>query len=91
MPAYVITLLSLGVVAESIRADFNLRELSSYSSNTYQIWQFLLKRIEVKVFRKFLCQAYYLLPGKPRFRRYVSEPLKQVLIFSLETNQLIFL
>ena len=45
--------------SESARADFNLRELPSYLSNTYEILPLLLKCIgEQDFFKSFMSRVY---------------------------------
>ena len=53
--------------AESARADFNLRELTCYLSNTYETLPLLLKFIEEQDSGKTFCQGYKLLPWQPDF------------------------
>ena len=57
--------------SESARADFNLRELPSYLSNTYEILPLLLKCIGEQDFLKVLCQGDILLPWQSDFQRHV--------------------
>ena len=56
----------------SARADFNLRELPCYLSNTYETLPLLLEIIgEQNSGFFFFCQEYKLLPWQPDFRRHV--------------------
>ena len=54
-----------------IRADFNLRELPCYLSNTYEILLLMLKFIGEQDSLKIFCQVYNLLPWQPDFRRQI--------------------
>ena len=56
---------------ESARADFNLRELPCYLSNTYETLPLLRKFIGKQDSGKIFCQKYKLLPWQPDFRRHV--------------------
>ena len=51
----------------SARADFNLRELPCYLSNTYEILPLLLKFIGEQDFVKNLCQGITCYHGNPSF------------------------
>ena len=53
---------------EGAHADFNLRELPCYLSNTYEILLLSLKFIGEQDFVKIVCQGYNLLPWQPDFR-----------------------
>ena len=54
-----------GGEAESSSADFNLRELCCYLSNTDRILPLLLKFIDEQDYVNIFCQGYNLLPWQP--------------------------
>ena len=60
-----------GAGVESVRADFNFRELPWYLSNTYQMWPLLLEFVGEQDSGKSLRQRYHILPWQPRIRHHV--------------------
>ena len=69
-------------VVETARADFNLRELPCYLSNTYETLPLLLKFIGEQGSGKRFCQEYKLLTWQPDFRHHVQSNFDFFDIFS---------
>ena len=68
---------------ESVRADFYLRELPCYLSNTYEILPLLLKCIGEQDSVNIFCRGYNLLQWQPDFRRHFSQVLTFLTFFLL--------
>ena len=70
-------------MAESARADFNLRELPCYLSNTYGILPLLLKFIGVQEFVKLFVYGITCCHGSTIFDAMFSEILTFLIFFLL--------
>ena len=71
---------------ESASADFNLRELPCYLSNTSEILPLLLKFIGEQDCINVFCQGYNLLPWQPDFDAMLNQILTFLIFFLLINN-----